>query len=164
MRALANARTSVQGVESPNFKECLRVSITVEALLQRGPGAPEPPDEAVERLVSRVPGMGMEPEQEESERAVALAKTVETVVANILSSGGKARPRKILDWHRNAFRHGLCGDPPARVEPLTVTFKPEAKVFKARGRVNSPIKIAWLATCIGTLVALGLVFRNLHAV
>ena len=29
-------------MESPNFKECRRVSIAVEALLQRGPGAPMP--------------------------------------------------------------------------------------------------------------------------
>ena len=34
----------------------------------------------------------------------------------------------------------------------------------ARGRAYSPIKTALLATCIGTLVALGLVFRNLQAV
>ena len=52
----------VQGVESPNFKGCRRVSIAVEALLQRGPGAPEPPDGAVEWLISRGPDMGMEPE------------------------------------------------------------------------------------------------------
>ena len=64
---------SSQSVESPNFKECLRVSIAVEALLQRGLRALKPPDEAVERLVSREPDMGMEPEQEKRERAVALA-------------------------------------------------------------------------------------------
>ena len=52
-----------EGVESPNFKESRWVSIAVEALLQRGPGAPEPPDEAVERLVSRGPDIYMEPEQ-----------------------------------------------------------------------------------------------------
>ena len=40
---------SVQGVESPNFNECRRASVAVEALLQRSPGAPEPPDEAVEQ-------------------------------------------------------------------------------------------------------------------
>ena len=59
---------------------------------------------------------------------------------------------------------GLHGDPHARIEPVTKKFKPEAEVVKARGRVYSPIKTAWLATCIGTLVALGLVFCNLHAV
>ena len=34
---------AVQGLESPNFKECRRVSIAVEALMQRGQGVPEPP-------------------------------------------------------------------------------------------------------------------------
>ena len=64
-----------------------------------------------------------------------------------------------------AIRGGLRGDPPARVEPLTVTFKPKTKVVQEGGGVYySPIKTAWLATCIGTLVALGLVFRNLRAV
>ena len=45
---------SVQGAKSPNFKECRRVSITVEALLQRGPGAPEPPNEVVKWLLTWV--------------------------------------------------------------------------------------------------------------
>ena len=87
---------SAQGVESTNFKECRRVSIAVEALLQRGPGAPEPPGEAVERLVSREPDMGMEPEQEE--RAVALAKAMETAAANVLSAGGEARQGCARSW------------------------------------------------------------------
>ena len=59
---------SVQGVKSPKFKNCRWMSTMVEALLQRGPGAPEPLDEAVERLVSRGRDMSMEPEQEERER------------------------------------------------------------------------------------------------
>ena len=44
-----------------------------------------------------------------------------------------------------------------------MTFKLEVNVAKARGRAYSPIKTAWLATCIGTLVTLGLVFRNIKA-
>ena len=64
------------------------MSITVEALLQRGPSAPEPPDEAVEWLVSRGQDMGMEPEHEEREHAVALTKAVETAAANYWSAGG----------------------------------------------------------------------------
>ena len=43
-------------------------------------------------------------------------------------------------------------------------FKPEPEVVEARGRVYSPTKTAWLTTCIGTLVALGLVFSDLQAV
>ena len=79
---------------------------------------------------------------------------MDTVAASGLSAGGEARQREILDRPWNSFRRGLHGDPPARVEPLTVTFKPEVNVVKARWRVCSPIKTAWLATCIGTLVAI----------
>ena len=102
--------TSVQGVESRNFNECRRESIALKALLQRGPGAPEPPDEAVNRLVSRKPGgpdMGMEPEQEEPERAIVLGMAAETSAANSLSAGGGARLREMLDRDWNAFRRGL---------------------------------------------------------
>ena len=45
-----------------------------------------------------------------------------------------------------------------------MTLKPDVKVVKARRREYSPTKTAWLVTCIGTLVALGLVFCNLQAV
>ena len=56
----ARKRNSLQVVESPNFKECRQVNIAVEALLQRGPRAPEPPDDAVvEWLVFRGPDMGI---------------------------------------------------------------------------------------------------------
>ena len=88
----------------------------MEALLQRGPGAPEPPDEAFEWLVTRGPDMGMEPERKKRERAVALAKAVEISTADGLSAGGGARLREIMEWHWNAIRRGLRGDPPARVD------------------------------------------------
>ena len=74
--------------------------------------------------------MGMEPEQEGRVHALALTKAVETAAANGLYAGGEARLHEILDRHWNAFRCEHCVDPPARVEPLTVTFKPEEKVVK----------------------------------
>ena len=85
----------------------------------------------------------------------------ENSCAHNLGTGVK---HEMLDRHWNAFRRGLRGDPPACVELLTMTFKPEAKVAKARGRVSSSVKTAWLTTYIGTLVALGLAFRNMQAV
>ena len=77
---------SVQVVESPNFKECRRVSIVVETVFRRGPGAPESLGDVGERLVSRGPDMDMESEQKERECALALAKEVETVATNGLLS------------------------------------------------------------------------------
>ena len=65
----------------------------------------------------------------------------------------------------NAFRRGLRrGDPPARVEPLRVTLKPGAWPVKARRRVYNPVKTAWLAACMASLAALGLVFLTMQAV
>ena len=75
------------------------MSIALEALLLRSPGAPKPPDEAIERLVSCGPDMGMEPEQEERERAVAVASAVEIAFKNNLSAGDEARLRKVFDLH-----------------------------------------------------------------
>ena len=111
--------------------------------------------------------MGMGPE----ERAVALAKAMKTAAANGLSAGDGARLREILDQHWNAFWRGLRGDPSARVEPLTVTFKLEEKMIKARGCVYSPIRTARLATlepwsrsarCYATCRLCGLVQRQLR--
>ena len=42
------------------------MSSAVETLLRRGPGVPEPPDEAIKRVASRGPDMGMKPEQEDA--------------------------------------------------------------------------------------------------
>ena len=78
---------SVQGVESPNFKEYRRLSSAVEALLQRGPGAPEPPDEVIERI-SRGPDMGMEPEQKERAHR-------------------RLWPRQLKLWQRTVCRPGV---------------------------------------------------------
>ena len=113
----------------------------MDALLQHDPGALEPPDEAVERLVSRGPDMGMKPEEAEREHAVALAKGVKTAAVNGLSAEGRARLREILDQRSNAFQRGLRGDPPARVEPLTVTFKPEQRWLRREGVYTHPPRL-----------------------
>ena len=130
---------SVRGVELPNFKEYRRVSIGMEALLR----CPQVHQSRRMRPSSdwflAGPDMSVEPEKEERERAIALTKAVEIAATRL---------RKKLDRHWNAFRHGLRGDLPARVERMTVTLT---------------IKTAWLATCFGTLAALRLVVRNMLA-
>ncbi|CAM9167190.1 unnamed protein product, partial [Sphacelaria rigidula] len=60
------------------------------------------------------------------------------------------------------FRRVLHGYPPDRVEPLNVKFKPAAVEAKARPRAYFPVRMAWLARCIATLVALGLVYCSLQ--
>ena len=65
--------------------------------------------------------------------------------------------------HFNAFRRALRDDPPARVEPIRVTLKPGATAVKIKPRRYDPWKSSWLASCMGALLALGLVYRNLQA-
>ena len=67
---------------------------------------------------------------------------METAAANDLSTEGRTGLRGVLDWHWNSFRLRIRGDSRARVEPLTVTFKPKGKaVKKTLERAYSPINI-----------------------
>ena len=75
------------------------------------------------------------------------------------------RCREVIGRRWNAFQRGLRrGEPPARVEPLRVTLKPEARPVKARPRVYNLIKTTWLAACMVSLAALGFVFLNMQVV
>ncbi|CAN0055365.1 unnamed protein product, partial [Sphacelaria rigidula] len=106
----------------------------------------------------------MAPEQELAERKVALEEAVLAAAKNGMSESGVGKLRELVNRRANAFRRALRGNPPARVEPLTVTFKPGAAVVKARPRAYSPVRMIWLARYMATLVALRLVFRSLQAV
>ncbi|CAM9802748.1 unnamed protein product, partial [Sphacelaria rigidula] len=106
----------------------------------------------------------MEPAEEESARMAALEESVIDAVANGLNVSKVECLRGILCRHVNAFRRALMGDPPARVEPMRVTLKPGAAAVRAKAKRYDPVKSSWLASCMGALVAFGLVFRNLQAV
>lgn len=130
---------NVRGVESPGFREARRVTMSVDALMHQA--QPDPPDEAVERLVARGPDMIMSPAEEELGRVEALDRAVNSAAEAGLSSEGVNRLRNIVDKRWNAFRRALRGDPPARVEPLKVIQKPA----KARLRSYSQCKTtSWL--------------------
>ena len=164
LEACARSRHSlVSGVDTPEFRACRRVSLAVEALQDAG-ASEAPVDPSVERLVSRGPEMHMTPEEELVERRVALDRAVQAAADNGMSETGVSKLREVVGRHENAFRRALRGDPPARVEPLRVRFKPGARAVKASPRVYSPVKTAWLAGCMAALVALGLVYRSLQAV
>ena len=74
------------------------------------------------------------------------------------------RLRDILSRRVDAFRRVLRGDLPARVEPMRVQLKPQAKAVKARPRRYDLVKTGWLASCIAALGAFGLLVRNIQAV
>ena len=44
----------------------------------------------------------------------------------------------------NVFRRALLGDPPPRVEPMTVRLQPGARAVRAKLGASPPAKAAWL--------------------
>lgn len=72
---LRSRQALVRGVDTPEFRECCRVSITIETLRCEG-GRNEPLDSSDERLVSRGPEMNTTPEEELAEHGVALDHTI----------------------------------------------------------------------------------------
>ena len=163
--ARAREQAALTGVDTAAYRKCRRVTVSVEALQQPMSVQEEEPDEAVARVVARGPETDMSPEEELQSRSEALERAVEASAAIGLDDSSVDCLREIIGRRWNAFRRALRpGDPPARVEPLKVTLKPGARPVKARPRVYNPIKTAWLAACMASLVALGLVFVNAQAV
>ncbi|CAM9441523.1 unnamed protein product, partial [Sphacelaria rigidula] len=102
--------------------------------------------------------MSISPEQELAELDVAPEETVQAAADDGISESDVSQIREPVRNRASIFRRVLHGYPPARVQPLTVKFKPAAVETKARPRAYFPVGMAWLARCIATLVALGLVY------
>ena len=116
-------------------------------------------------MVARRPDIDMSPEEELRARYEALKGAVQAAAAARLRDPYVEHLREVIGSRWNEFRRGLRrGYLPARVEPLRVALKAGARPFKARPRVYNPIKTAWLAACMASLAALGLVFLNMQAV
>eukprot|EP00752_Nemacystus_decipiens_P002231 g2116.t1 len=163
--ARAREQANIAGVDTAAYKQCRRVTVSVDALQDQHQVPPPAPDPAVERLLSRGPDMCLTTEEESAGRAAALEEAVAAARKAGLGDSYVLRLREVIRKRWNVFRRGLRpGDPPASVEPLRVTLKPDARPVKARARVYNPVKSAWLAACMASLVALGLVFFNLQAV
>ena len=163
--ATAREQAKFTGVETAAYKQCRRVVLSVDALQQKEDLQTDVPDDAVERLIARGPDMCMTSDEETTGRAAALEDAVSAADKAGLDEPYVERLRGIIRGRWNVFRRGLRqGDPPARVEPLKVTLTSDARPVKARPRVYNPVKTAWLASCMASLVALGLVFFNMQAV
>ena len=150
-------------VETSSYLAARRVAVSVRAF-QTAATDDAPADEAVERLVDRGPDMFMDAAEERRSREQALEESVQQAESSGLSEEGAVSLREILARRVGVFRRALCGDPPARVEPLQVTLKSQATPVKGKARRYDPVKTHWLSTCIATLVFLGFVFKNLQAV
>ena len=60
--------------------------------------------------------------------------------------------------HLDDFHRALLGDPPARVEPMTVRLQPGARAVRAKPRASPPAKAAWLHEHMVNLETAGMVF------
>ena len=153
------ARAAPTGVDTAAYRQCHRVTVSVNDLQQQTSFTPEEPDEAVERLVARGHDIDKSPEEELRARSEALEGAVQASAAAGLRDSHVRRLREVISRRWNTFRRGLGrGDPPVRVKPLPVTLKPGPRPVKAKPRVYNPIKTAWLAARMASLAALWLVF------
>lgn len=91
-------------------------------------------DAAVERLVDRRPDVSVDRAEERGAPERALEERVQQSEHKGQSAGGAYCWRDILARRVDAFRRGLCGDPPARVEATRVQLKPQAKTGNAETR------------------------------
>ena len=127
----------------------------------------EPRDELVEHVVARGPAIFIEVGDEVIARREALMATVDTALEAGLPSDAETRPRGLLLGPLfDGFRRSLSEDPPARVEPFQVKLKVDADLskIKARARVYSTAKTAWLHEQFPLLADAGLVYENPQAI
>ncbi|CAM9682343.1 unnamed protein product, partial [Sphacelaria rigidula] len=80
-----------------------------------------------------------------AEREFELEEAVQVAARNDMSESSVSQLRELVRSSANAFRRALGGDPPARVEPLKVKFKPGAVTIEVRPRSYSLSKAALLA-------------------
>ena len=79
------------------------------------------------------------------DRVCALVTAVDDAVAHSLPEECAKMLRDIIfRTHLDVFRRTLLGDPPARVEPMTVRLQPGARAVRVKPRASPPAKAAWL--------------------
>ena len=146
-----------------------RVAVTMKGMQASGKvaAAMEPRDDFIEDVVARGPAMFMEVGDEVITRLEALMAAVDAALEAGLPSDAETRLRDLLLGPLfDGFRRSLSGDPPARVEPFQVKLKVDADLskVKARPRVYSPAKTAWLDEQFAQLANVGMVYENPQAI
>ena len=143
-------RAARTGVDTTAYRQCRRVTVSVDALRQQTSLTPE---ESVERLVARGPDIDMNPEVELRARSEELEDAVQASAAAGLSGASSKDHWQALEcvsaWVMKGWSARTCG---ALARPV-----------KVRLRVYNPIKTAYLAACMALLAALGIAFPNLQA-
>jgi len=72
---------------------------------------------------------------------------------------------KLVKEYKDIFRVDLCEDPPSRVTPMSVSFKPgaEKKTWSSYNLKYTQEELQWLKSHIDKLQKLGYIYRNPHA-
>ena len=152
-------------VGEPNAGAVLRAPMASTAFGPGGDASGGVDDGATLTLLSQRPMMFRYSELEMHDRVGAL----ETVVDDAVDHGLPPECAKMLRdivfrTHLDIFRQALLGDPPARVESMTVRLQPGARAVRAKLRASPPVKAAWLHKHMANLETAGTVFRNLQAI
>ena len=96
-------------------------------------------DEVTLTLLSQRPMMFQYSEVEMQDHVSALETAVDDTVDHGLPPVCANMLRDIVfRTHLDVFRRGLFGDPPARVEPMTVRLRPGARAVRATPRSSPP--------------------------
>ena len=116
-----------------------------------GPGGDVPgdvDDDVTLTLLSQRPMMFQDSEVEMKDRVGALEAAVNDAVDHGLPPECAKMLRDIVfRTHLDVFRRALLGDPPARVEPMTVGLQPGARAVRATPRAFPIVHIAGDENC-----------------
>lgn len=117
-------------------------------------------DDPIEHPAHMVSGFGKdEPETITSEFNRILREAKE----NGITKAGEERLTSILEKYRDSFRIKLGMDPPAKVEPLKIKPKKNAKPYRSPQRRYAPPQRAFISHTIKELENIGAVFKNRSA-
>ena len=131
-------------VDELNDDAVLLATIVVTALEPGGDAPGDVDDDVTLALLSQRPMMFQDAEGEMQDRVGALETAVDDVVDHGLPPECAKMLRDIVFYaHLDVFCRALLGDPPARVEPMTVRLQPSARAVRAKLRASPPAKAAW---------------------
>ena len=129
-------------VDEPNAGVVLRAAMAVTAF---GPGGGAPgdvDDDATLSLLSQRLMMFQDSEVEMQDRVGALGTAFDDADDHDLPPESKMLPDIVFRTHLDVFRQALLGDPPSRLEPMTVRLQPGARAVRVTPRASPIVLIA----------------------
>ena len=132
-------------VGEPNAGAVLRAAMPTTAFGAGGDAPGDENDEVTLTLLSQRPTMFQDSEVETQDRVGALKMTVDDPVDH----GFPPKYAKTLRYivfrtNLDVFRRELLGDPPERVETMTLRLQPGARAVWVKPRASPLAKTAWL--------------------